>query len=236
MKFLNYLNELSKQEAEKRAKYKGKPVSDIPKEDLWMDMQSGNTKLDKSIKIFNLPAGKSCPNAKDCYKTCYARKAERRFPEINKKGEIAKGGPAVSRARNFRMAKEVPDLLKAQILKHLKKGDLVRIHESGEFFSQEYLDMWTEIVKARPDVTFYTYTKTEQMWNWSKIKALPNFNLVSSLINGKKNYGPEEEITITAKSLGIPICPCRKNNKVKCGIDCTICSTPGNSAVLFVQH
>lgn len=227
MKLIKYLNEISAKEKEIRLKYKDTPVKDIPVEDLWVSMMQGNTKLHKSIKTFNLPAVQSCPDSKTCAKNCYALKSEKgRF------GKVARP----SRERNFRLAKENLELLKRLILKHLKKGDIVRIHESGDMFSQEYLDMWTEIIKERPDVLFYTYTKTEQRFNWSIIKRLPNFNLVSSMINGKLNFGPEKEITIMAKELGAFVCPCKKGNKVVCGVDCKVCMTPGNERVVFIQH
>jgi len=224
--FATYLQELTAGEKfakEQAKKYKGIPQDQIPIEDLWISMMKGNTKLAKNIKTFNLPAILSCPNSKDCAKDCYAKKAERLRPVVR-----------ASRSRNFRMAKENTQMLKKRILQHLEKGDVVRIHESGDMFSQEYLDMWYEIAKERPDVMFYTYTKTEHIWDWSKIKALPNFNLVSSFVGGKINFGPEEEIKIRAQEFGVPICPCRKGNKIKCGIDCRLCWT--EPQVLFVKH
>lgn len=227
MRLEKYINEVSASEKEIRAKYKDTPVKDIPLEHLWVSMMQGNTKLDKSIKTFNLPAVQSCPNSKSCAKNCYALKAEKgRF------GKVVRP----SRERNFRLAKENLQLLKTLILKHLKKGDIVRIHESGDMFSQGYLDMWTEVIKERPDVIFYTYTKTEEMLNWSAIKRLPNFNLVSSMIGGRINFGPEDEIRILAKDMGAFVCPCRKGNKVRCGVDCKECMTPGHSNVVFIQH
>ncbi|HRR48617.1 MAG TPA: hypothetical protein P5293_01365 [Bacteroidales bacterium] len=226
MRLYRYIKEVTageKYSKEMAAKYRGVPIEQIPTEDLWVAMMRGNTKLAKNIKTFNLPAGGSCPNMKECYKDCYAKKAEKMRPVVR-----------ISRERNFRLAKENTQLLKKRILQHLEKGDVVRIHESGDFFSQEYLDMWYEIAKERPDVMFYTYSKTEHLWDWSKIKRLPNFNLVSSIVGGKINFGPEEEIKIRAQELGVPICPCRKGNKVKCGIDCKICWT--EPYVLFIKH
>ncbi|WP_433264806.1 GP88 family protein [Actinosynnema sp. CS-041913] len=35
----------------------------------------------------------------------------------------------------------------------------VRIHDSGDFFSDEYLLAWLRIIRQRPNVTFYCYTK-----------------------------------------------------------------------------
>ena len=36
----------------------------------------------------------------------------------------------------------------------------IRIHESGDAYSQEYLNKWLEIATALPLVTFYMYTKS----------------------------------------------------------------------------
>jgi hypothetical protein len=225
--FWKYLTEITKAEKSIRDKYRGTAMEDIPLEDLWVSMDKGNKKLAKNITTFNLPAIKSCPNSKDCAKFCYAKKAERIYPSAR-----------ISRERNFRLAKENLQLLKAKILKNLRKGDIVRIHESGDFFSQEYLDMWYEVMKERQDVMFYAYTKTEAMWDFSKVKALENFSLVPSIIAGKINFGPEHEINIRAEELGLPVCPCKKGNDVKCGIDCKMCMDKniGPNGVLFVQH
>lgn len=208
-------------------KYKGVPVEDIPINDVWPCISQGyNKKLAKHIKVFNLPAGKSCPNCTDCYKECYAKKSEG-FRKVVKK----------SRARNFRLAKENPGLLKKYILENVSEGNTVRIHESGDMFSQEYLDMWKEIVKSRPNTVFYTYSKTLDMWNWSKIKALSNFHVVPSIINGEKNFGPEKEIQEKARKWKLPVCPCKKGVKIVCGTECKICQTgEGDNGVLFHKH
>jgi len=36
----------------------------------------------------------------------------------------------------------------------------IRIHDSGDFFNQEYLDFWFAIAEATPDKIFYAYTKS----------------------------------------------------------------------------
>ena len=223
MRYEKFLVEVDKREKEMAAKYKNVPVENIPLEDLWVFMSKGNLKLSKKIKIFNLPAIKTCPNSSQCAKFCYARKAERQYPAVR-----------FARERNLRLAKEAPESLKKQILSKLESGDIVRIHESGDVFSQAYLDMWFEIVKERPDVRFYTYTKTMDIWDWGKIKSLPNFNVVNSLPGGLINFGPEQEIKIRAEQTGAFVCPCAPGNKVVCGETCTACQT--NPSVLFVKH
>lgn len=40
------------------------------------------------------------------------------------------------------------------------KKDEVRIHESGDFYNQNYLDAWVKVAKDFPNVVFYAYTKS----------------------------------------------------------------------------
>jgi hypothetical protein len=208
-----------------RQKAVDKEVGDVPVGDLDVFMGQGNKKLADHIKTFNLPAERSCPDSESCSKDCYAKKSETRFRDVSS-----------SRTRNFRLARESREDLKKKIQAHLKAGDIVRIHESGDVFSQAYLDMWNEIVAANPSVFFYTYTKTEGRFDWSAIKKHKNFNLVSSKIDDERNFGPEEEIKVKASELNLPICPCKKGNDVQCGVDCKMCMTKGTDKVLFIQH
>jgi hypothetical protein len=53
----------------------------------------------------------------------------------------------------------------------------VRIHDSGDFYSQQYLDSWIAIARKRPDVVFYAYTKSMDL-NWQS--APSNLRIVQS--------------------------------------------------------
>lgn len=107
---------------------------------------------------FNLPSGHTCPGALACRvsvdrKTgkflndsvgfrCYAAMAER-FPGVRE-----------SRWNNFEYVKSggIPVLpLDAR---------KVRIHASGDFFSQAYFDMWLELCRNNPHIEFWAYTKS----------------------------------------------------------------------------
>lgn len=59
----------------------------------------------------------------------------------------------------------------------------VRIHESGDFFSDEYMLAWLNVMKKFPQVKFYTYTKQFELVEKyrSQIVALDNFSLQMSL-------------------------------------------------------
>ena len=178
--------------------------------------------------IFNLPAIKACPNHKDCAKTCYALKAQRLYWTA-----------AQSREDNFRVAKKDPDKLKHFLIATMSNHRYLvcRIHESGDFFNQEYVDMWYEVAKVLPNIKFYAYTKTRDLWDFSKLDSLPNVNIISSYLNGHLNYGPSTYVRSLANKFGLIVCPATaKSSGKKCNVDCKICQIKGTNNVIFVQH
>lgn len=134
---------------------------------------------------WNLPTGWSCPYADEClvkvdrdtgkqdnqsnaYK-CYASSAER-FPS-------ARG----SRWANYEMAT-------AGTLPQLpKQAKHVRIHASGDFFSQAYFDLWLEYIREHPDVEFWAYTKSLQFWVARK-DELPDNLILTASVGGKLDH------------------------------------------------
>lgn len=128
-----------------------------------MNLLTQNTKLKETskklgLKIFNfsIPAYKSsngetiCKYAKDCVKYCYAQKGNyTRFPKI---GELMEQKYLLSKTVNF------VALMNIEIKK--KKAEAIRIHDSGDFYSKEYLNKWIQIAKDNPNVNFYAYTKS----------------------------------------------------------------------------
>ena len=112
----------------------------------------GNKKLDKSILIFNLPSGKTCPNCKDCLSTCYARKAEKLYPSV-----------LPCRESNYQssLKSSFMDDMILIIDKAIKYGiTAVRVHESGDFYSFKYAMAWGSIADHFPRLKFFAYTKS----------------------------------------------------------------------------
>ena len=127
-----------------------------------MNLLTQNAKLKKTsiennarVLNFSLPAYKSktgktiCPFAKDCIKYCYAQKGNYKYPSVvkglNKRYELTK-------------TKEFVRMMNATII--LERPTHVRIHDSGDFYSIDYLNKWLQIAKANKDVVFYAYTKS----------------------------------------------------------------------------
>lgn len=106
--------------------------------------------LKMGLPTWSIPAISTCPGCtKSCAKECYARKAERQYPSVlpRRKAnlEATKRGDFVHSV-NAWLAKRSPDFF--------------RIHESGDFYDQPYLDKWLAICRANPGTKFLAFTKS----------------------------------------------------------------------------
>ncbi|HFK1435122.1 TPA: hypothetical protein ACGXNJ_005276 [Bacillus cereus] len=127
---------------------------------------NGNKKLN-GILTFSLPPVATCPYAtENCIMKCYALKDYyRNWDNVSKSQNI-----------NFEMTKRADfvdmatKMLKIEALKHEVENTVngtdepltVRIHVSGDFYSQEYFDAWVQIaenLKGLP-IQFGCYTKS----------------------------------------------------------------------------
>jgi len=113
-------------------------------------------KVGLNIFNFSIPAYKSatgkltCPFADSCVKYCYAQKGNyKRFPKI---GELME--------KRYLLTKQSIFIASMNIEIKKKKADAIRIHDSGDFYSKEYLDKWVTIANDNPKVKFYAYTKS----------------------------------------------------------------------------
>ena len=150
--------------------------------------------LSLKLKTFTLPAGHSCPAAKDCLSKadretgkikdgpdtefrCFAASAEATYPSLRKMVW-----------RNFELIKATlknsVDACADLICKSLpKKFDILRVHVGGDYFSKQYLQAWIEVAKRNPDKLFYSYSKSLHFF---KEFALPE-NLVLTASRGGKH-------------------------------------------------
>jgi len=145
-----------------------------------------NTSLMNRARIlnFSLPAYKTqnnkmvCPFAKDCVKYCYAQKGNYRFPSVKK---------GLNNRYELSKKEEFVTIMNANIL--LERPTHVRIHDSGDFYSVDYLNKWVEIAKANKEVIFYAYTKSIPFFKRSKemdTKFLLPKNLIIIFSEGSK--------------------------------------------------
>lgn len=139
-------------------------------------LSDGNTKLKADgIVSFNLIPIIHCPMASACKAYCYATVGQQAF----------KSG-VLRRARAF-LATQQADFVSrmgAEVAKAAKKGaKAVRIHDSGDFYSFDYLKAWLTIASANPSVSFYAYTKMIPFVKAAYAQGLvpSNFKLIQSL-------------------------------------------------------
>jgi hypothetical protein len=102
-----------------------------------------------------LPDGRTyntCPAAGICAQVCYARNGSYLWPVVRGKHQA-------------NLAFVLDDLpgwqtaMTAELGAAKFRGAWIRIHDAGDFFTDDYLAAWLRICRNRPDVNFYAYTK-----------------------------------------------------------------------------
>lgn len=136
---------------------------------------TGNAKVSKLDAVsFGIPAYesadgfKTCPKAGACAAVCYARQGMYIMPNAKASREFNLKVIRDNVHEFIRMADaDLTDI----------KQSIIRIHDSGDFFSQTYLDAWIFLARKHQKKTFYAYTKSLHL----DFTGLPNnFKLVQS--------------------------------------------------------
>lgn len=138
----------------------------------------------RRIACFALPADhafeaaggqlNTCPGALACAAVCYAKQGRYYMP-----------GPAGVRLHNLELTLDPAfvDKLSADLAdltgpRRRKPVSVVRLHDSGDFYRQEYLDAWCSIAARFPSVEIYAYTKSHHL-DFSRAPA--NLRIIQSL-------------------------------------------------------
>lgn len=114
----------------------------------------GNRKMPMT-PTYSTPAIQTCPKSTPlCRKLCYALKAERAYPQVKP-----------CRTANLQGSKRDAwvELMIEAIKARTKRTRFFRIHESGDFYNQEYVDKWFEVCRALPDLKFLAFTKSDHL-------------------------------------------------------------------------
>jgi hypothetical protein len=76
----------------------------------------------------------------------------------------------------------------AEVQKPKMIGKHIRIHDAGDFFSEDYLNLWLKIARLTPEVTFYCYTKEVALFKKVVEPDCPaNFRYLYSM-GGKQDH------------------------------------------------
>jgi len=190
----------------------------------------GNLKLSKRQAIWTLPSGITCIGAGECAKWCYSRKAERCYKRARASREWKL---EVSKKANFVL------VMVNAILNSKRK--IVRVHQDGDFYSQDYLEKWKNIARLLPNVTLYAFTKSFELDLWVGLPK--NFIIIQSFgsrydgkIDTKRNTA---RVVDTQAEIGKKeyTCPYHEETFTKCGEYCTYCMTRGKiKHVAFLKH
>jgi hypothetical protein len=137
----------------------------VPKTDIAFTLAEGNKKLNDTAVVsfyqWNITSVVSCPfRTAMCEASCYALKAERMYPTVNKR-----------RAMNLEASKQdwfvsaMIEQIEHELTRKRNKGKTIffRIHEAGDFYSFEYLEKWHQITshfKGNRKIVFMAYTKS----------------------------------------------------------------------------
>jgi hypothetical protein len=142
----------------------------------------------------------TCPGAGACQTYCYAMKGSYvMFKAVSM---------ALARMLNFLLndptgfVSQLNSEIASARSKYAKKGAriVIRWHEAGDFFSDEYLDVAYKVAEANPDVGFYAYTKMGDVANAARPK---NFNMNFSQ-GAKSSQEKKVNITRTKHSKVVP--------------------------------
>lgn len=199
-----------------------------------LSFSTGNDKLD--WPYLSLPAGYTCPFATACKnfaakagskfkdgsslkaasdKTqhmCYAARAQAQYPAANKKAfsNLSLIMNAGKEGGVEGMANLITDSIKYAGLENSK---IFRVHEAGDFFSNNYMKAWIEVAKRFPNINFYTHTTSLSYWLSNRGSMPKNFRLIASMnednqdtiMANKLRYSKVVYSVEEAKNLKLPI-------------------------------
>ena len=154
--------------------------------------------------VTKLPDGRAinvCPSAGACKDLCYARNGTYRFPNViaahqrnlmmtlDNLPDWEQQMLDELQHRRFRPKGEPRFLADRDMLvtdswavEWMDAGGIaVRIHDAGDFYSDDYLAAWLRIAEATPDVLFYAYTKEVKRCRLLVPPEMSNFRVIYSM-------------------------------------------------------
>lgn len=169
-----------------------------------LKMSKGNKKL-KNTLIFDLPAGRTCPNSDKCHSyavmnnngkltvkdgdntifRCYAASQEAQYKNVYNARKY--NHDLILKYLNKENGYfHTYELIKESIIKNISKNiNKVRIHSSGDFFSGQYLRAWLTVARSMPRLKFYCYSKSLDLFGIN-VSIPDNFFLTASM-GGKRD-------------------------------------------------
>lgn len=202
-----------------------------------LGLEGGNKKTgisnskNQTVMVWNLPPVITCPGADGCLHYCY--NADTRVDVF----------PIERWCCNLYWVTEKRDELICKLNEQMNKtaNPVVRLHSSGDFFSNEYIDLWEEVVDQHPLAFFWGYTRSwripELLKSLERLRARPNVQLIASLDEG--DIPPKGwRFCIVGEEPyreGMFNCPEQYIGGPNC-LDCGICFHDERSNIYFAKH
>lgn len=192
---------------------------------------------------FGLPAGDACPASKamadepsSICGQCYALRGNYTFPAVKRTG-LARLEWARTNLANGEFVRIICNAIRFH---YPTEQGLFRIHDRGDFFSNEYINAWYEIVKTFPNIKFWVPTREwlfpHKREALRRLATLPNITVKPSALLFGGMAEPEATAGLDASSgscktqeeaeaLGFAVCPasikanpssCQENGCFKC--------------------
>jgi len=146
--------------------------------------------------------------------------------------------------RNLRATRreDFVKLMTERLRREVAKGrNILRLHQDGDFYSQEYLEKWKTIARNVPEVTIYCYTKSFHL-DWS---GLPRNMIVIQSYGSKWDHlidreGNTARVVNSGEEVneGEFLCPYHRKDFTKCGEYCRYCMERNGKPkhVVFLRH
>lgn len=191
-----------------------------------------------NVMVWNIPTLVTCPGASEwCKSVCY-------------NGDDRPGVFHEDKWRsNLKSFNEDPASLGERLRTQLDASEhplAIRIHSSGDFFSKDYIDFWSQLVDDNPDVSFWAYTRswvTPQLREpLERLRAKENIQLFASWDSTmpsppddwRVSYVQDPEFPITPPS-DVTSCPEEFIDDMNCA-KCGFCIRKIGRGVLFNVH
>lgn len=210
-----------------------------------MYLSPSNLKVD--CPTWSLPARETCkPGELDCKRYCYAVKAERVWKCSEK-----------SRQSNYEASLQPGFVEQLKGLVKITRQKTIRVHESGDFYSREYIEKWYAVARLCPDVIFYAYTKRDDLFRPYMMQHKPaNLILIYSWDGVRagwywkgefrtQEFFDRQDAVMRGKGFANCIyvvdmdgnCPAQTEEGTKCTKPCRECmKTYNKEAIMVVKH
>jgi len=183
-------------------------------------VMNGNKKLGSIPNVSLLPID-TCINNSFCKDDCYAVKFVKLYTSVRNMW-----------SENTDLAKKNPEAFFNGIRKALigLTPEFFRIHVSGDFFSQDYFDMWCDLARDFPATNFLAFTKAYKFMHKNRQSLPENLEIVLSIFPGLDlplsllHYPVAAAGTVGQYEQSHRVTPERISDAVHCPGNCSTCS------------